>query len=51
MKARSLWQNGGIPTPVSNTMGNVANTMGNVSNTVGNTMGNVANTWETLWEM
>ena len=44
MKARSLWQSGGNPTPALPTMGNVANTMGNVSNTVGNTMGNVANT-------
>lgn len=44
MKARSLWQSGGIPTPALPTMGNVSNTMGNVANTMGNTMGNVANT-------
>ena len=51
MKARSLWQCGGNPTPalstmgnVGNTMGNVGNTMGNVANTMGNTMGNVGNT-------
>ena len=58
MKARSLWQNGGIPTPVSNTMGwecsfqyygkhdgkcSQYSRYYNMGN-VGNTMGNVANT-------